>query len=493
MVKQTAKGAMFHLFAASAAVAAFTVMRLHAAGLRFWFDELITINFAKNASLSKALAEGIQTDGSTVLYNVLMWLWYKVAPYGEANLLLLSETFAAASVFVSAVTAYKISGTRSGVFAAFTAATQTIVLRYGNELRSYSLVVLLSSLLLLLYKSRIEGKRRLVAYGVCMAALVYSSPFTVFFCMALLANDAALIAGGRLRVASLLSYAVGLILYLPYFAALIGNPARIAPGTEYIMSAIDIIKFAALLLDYNPLHMVMFVCGAVVAFVRCIAKRGQEREWFVLSCVSAAIIPIALLFLANLFCVAFLKHGFDIMTRYLIFATPAMTLVIASGFDWLCGAFSKTATNPVIARTGTAVAMFAAISYSALYAVTGVAYAPKHYSDDKEYAETADYVAQSIETSAPATAVCFLTWDTPPHPAYYQAARNGWYEYYVLRKGYGFTLVGITDDIMHYDAIYILENQRELFPHEAEMLNEGYVPDETKGSRFVKVWRNNNR
>jgi hypothetical protein len=63
------------LFIAFTSIIAFVVMRSAASGLRFWFDELISINFAKNDSIWSAIKDGVSADGNGVLFNVLLFFF----------------------------------------------------------------------------------------------------------------------------------------------------------------------------------------------------------------------------------------------------------------------------------------------------------------------------------------------------------------------------------------------------------------------------------
>jgi hypothetical protein len=154
------------------------VLRLYRLGHQgFWFDEG---NTALLVHLGPGKMVGLipQSESSPPLYYCLAWLWVRVFGYGEAGLRSLSALAGVLTIPVAYSAARKLLGTRAGLIAAALAATNPLLIWYSQEARSYSLLVLLTSVSLLAFAhARAEPEPRAVAAWVLASVLALATHY----------------------------------------------------------------------------------------------------------------------------------------------------------------------------------------------------------------------------------------------------------------------------------------------------------------------------
>jgi mannosyltransferase len=116
----------------------------------FWYDEAAT-NQLVHLSLSKMLAVLPQTQATPPLYFALAWVWARVFGFGEAGLRSLSALAGVATVPVVYGLGRELISPRAGIVAAALTACSPMLVWYSQEARSYSLLVLLSAVSLLMF------------------------------------------------------------------------------------------------------------------------------------------------------------------------------------------------------------------------------------------------------------------------------------------------------------------------------------------------------
>jgi uncharacterized membrane protein len=125
---------------------------------QFWGDEYFSVGVALQPTIPDAFLEIAHYEGNGPLFGILLWFWFRIVPYGDKYLLLLPQIFAALSVFAVGLAAREILGNTGGVTAAILLLINTIFIQFGNELRTYTLTVFVSALLLYTYFRRLKGQ-----------------------------------------------------------------------------------------------------------------------------------------------------------------------------------------------------------------------------------------------------------------------------------------------------------------------------------------------
>jgi mannosyltransferase len=167
---------------ATLAVAALTVL---AAALRFveighqgfWFDEGNTALLV-HYSPGRMLGLIPQSESTPPLYYCVAWVWARVFGYGEAGLRSLSAVCGIATVPVAYMAARKLVSQRAGVIAAALTACSPFLIWYSQEARSYSMLVLLTSVALLAFAyARATPTPRTLAAWVVASGLALATHY----------------------------------------------------------------------------------------------------------------------------------------------------------------------------------------------------------------------------------------------------------------------------------------------------------------------------
>jgi mannosyltransferase len=140
----------------------------------FWLDEAASLRFTRTTGWDAVLSE---SNGNMALYLGLLKLWVPFAK-GEATVRFLSAVPFVLTVPVVALLGRRTSGARVGVLAAAIVATHPLLVRYGQEARSFSLVTfLVAAAALALVTGVQDGDRRVFVVGVLLLGVApYAHP-----------------------------------------------------------------------------------------------------------------------------------------------------------------------------------------------------------------------------------------------------------------------------------------------------------------------------
>ena len=123
--------------------AMFGLSMLMVRGQSVWFDEGYSILLAKQ-NLSELLAL-TAVDAHPPLYYILLKLWGEMFGFSEFALRSMSAVFAAGAVVIGLALTRKLFGTRVTLIALPFVVLAPFILRYGYEIRMYSLIGLLGA------------------------------------------------------------------------------------------------------------------------------------------------------------------------------------------------------------------------------------------------------------------------------------------------------------------------------------------------------------
>ena len=156
-------------------------------------------------------------------FPMLAALWYRIVPYGEGWLRLLTVILTTMSLVAMVMAARKLGSKRTGaIMALFACISSFIMHKCGITFRCHALWLLFTSLTLCLYIARFrEPKKgftrsRLLLLGLSMALLVYCHYFGLLTVLYLAAADLILICLKKLKAYALLSYICAGACFLPW-------------------------------------------------------------------------------------------------------------------------------------------------------------------------------------------------------------------------------------------------------------------------------------
>lgn len=167
------------LTVAVCALIAFTASMLIGMKQSIWFDEAYSILVAQQQPSEIVALTAVDTHPP--LYYLLLHAWGAVFGWSEWAVRSLSALALCGLVVVASVLARKLFGWRAGVVTAALVAVSPMLLRYGFEVRMYSVAALVGCIatLVLVYATEATGRRKL-GLVLLYAALVAVGTMTLY-------------------------------------------------------------------------------------------------------------------------------------------------------------------------------------------------------------------------------------------------------------------------------------------------------------------------
>jgi uncharacterized membrane protein len=317
-----------------------TLLRLLFLGEKsFWPDEAFSVRVAR---LDWTHFWTILTNeqANMALYYTLLRFWLR---FGDSEPVIrsLSVIWAVATVPALYVLGSRLFGTRVGLISASLLAMNGYHIRYGQEARSYSLVVFLVTLSSWFFLTSIEqpSQKRWAGYALTSTLAVYSHFFAAY---ALVAHWASLPFLRRRDIPwkSLVASSVAIVvLLLPLLAFVLTKDAgqidwiprpklSNVPGVFYALAGgAGRLAFAGgvgklLLLAYFVVSCVTLI----VATQTWLSVRASFETWHYGFLLAWLFVPIVLSYVVSLVKPMFLAH-------YLLVCLPALVLVAAVGLS----------------------------------------------------------------------------------------------------------------------------------------------------------------
>lgn len=144
-----------------------------------WLDEALTLNIAENWHHMWQILT--QTEPYMWTYIILLHFWMKLG-MTESFLRSLSALFGVATVPMVFLLGRKLFTPAVGLLSAFLISINTFFIRYAQEIRAYSLLVFITTVLSYIYVRLIEKPTitRRVLYIVLSSLSIYTHQFAIF-------------------------------------------------------------------------------------------------------------------------------------------------------------------------------------------------------------------------------------------------------------------------------------------------------------------------
>lgn len=303
-------------------------------GRSFWYDEIMSIQRARS-DWSSFLKATTDREANMLLYYCILRIWVRLGD-GEAFLRGLSVAFSLVTIPVLCRLGAQLFSPRVGLFAALLMSVNTFEIRYAQEARSYSLLVLLVTLSSLYWVKAVDGasgagwRRYIVVAGASIYAHFFAGLVVVAHGLSLACYTRHPLPWRRLgRMVGVLAVVV-----LPAAVFVVGRdkgqlawiePAplsavwalfiRLAGNTGLTASIYGFLCLYALGTAWLPLRS-----------VRSQAPEQRPDRWPLSVVVLWLCTPVVLTWTASLFKPMFVD-------RYLITGLPALVLLAAVGLS----------------------------------------------------------------------------------------------------------------------------------------------------------------
>lgn len=415
---------------ATIAIVAFVLMVIYADVNSFWTDEVAQVSFASKGIIENILICIRAQDFSPPLYDIICSIWYRIAPFGEQWLLLVSIVPTVLAVYFIGRMATELTGSKfAGVFCSLLMATSsTVWLRQAYELRSYALPSLFISLALYIHVIRQDKKGFGILFSLSIAALAMSHYFGMLVCGLFFLADTFLYWKKRISLKNLIGYYIfPAVLSIAWVAVVYFVTLRHVDSSQlatwYPVPALAQVKeLIVLLAGNNNITVLLFILGFTAAVVSILLNRDNDygRKHFYLGfcCISIVLLIGAMFIYGNYINTVSTKWEI----RYFLVLTPFVWLVTGLWLDMILRKMDEVFCNQRLNCRCT-VAIFLAITLS-----TSVVQAVKTAMWPVEpYRQSADWLyEQANDIYDEKTAVLVMTTDF---------VADGWSEYYLTKQG----------------------------------------------------------
>lgn len=294
----------------------------------FWLDESYSF-IAAHRDLADLARLVVHDESNMAAYYLGLHFWLDVGR-SEGTLRLLSVPFFVAAVPVCAVLGRQLVSPAAGLLAGLLTALNPMAVEYGQEARSYSMLLLVSAGSTLLFVGLVTGpaaRGRQVAWAVVTGLSVYVHYFSLLVPVAQLASLLVLPDAVR-RLRSLLpALALVTLLVLPQVAmAAVQGGSKDLPGADepsLLLPGRLLHTMTGSLVLMLPVVVVLAVSLAATAGVVRREGRGED-SWRLLLLWSWLAVPPSIAFV-----VSFVKPLWS--DRYLIVSLPALLLLLGHG------------------------------------------------------------------------------------------------------------------------------------------------------------------
>lgn len=240
-----------------------------------WFDESYSIMVAKKPIIEMIRLTSLDTHPP--LYYLILKMWGGLFNWSELALRGLSLMFMAGATFIGVKIVKKIFGNKAAILSLIFLILAPFLLRYGFEIRMYSLASLIGISATFVLINALEEKRTKQAnyfwiiYGILVAAGVYTLYYTVFIWLThLIWLILRLIKkkGNLFKTKWLKAYLLSALLFLPWLPNFVGQLTNgaLAPITQpmNLSNIIGVISFSFL---YKPSWQISAIEAILIIFI----------------------------------------------------------------------------------------------------------------------------------------------------------------------------------------------------------------------------------
>ena len=247
----------------------------NASAQSFWSDEMSTIGYIRTGMSIFEVIKGYMVNDAVnlPLYPLILYLFYRILPYGEMYLLLPSIILCIGAIIIISKIGYICVGEEVSLASVcFGAISIWLIYRGAWDIRCYTLLVFLSALTLYFYVKRLqeESYKNILLYGISMLFLFYTHWFGALQMIPFALYDLYLFLQKKVRFRCVISYLISGGLLLPWVIIMLlvternlggNNAASIVPQFSSIKETLYYLtgeRYVCLLLLLSGVLFIVF-------------------------------------------------------------------------------------------------------------------------------------------------------------------------------------------------------------------------------------------
>ena len=305
----------------------------------FSLDEVSQIGFiAKKNSWGQIINYYLTSEVTNLpFWPLIAAVWYRVVPYGEGWMRLLTVIFTTASIIMLIKSGKSFGGEKTGLMTAVLACISPIVMqKCGLTFRVHAFWLFFTALVFYLYierNKREENKTRdYLVLGLAMAGLAYSHYFGCLTIVYLFITDLVRFIGKKIDIKFMISYLIGGGSLVPWFILMLSR--RTMNLDEFwpkVPTFASIPKALRYIVGYDEPLFVLLIITMIVTGLKLILNIVEKKEIFGKDYYSAAFAFMSLIFVVAdyIYSAHINLHSGIFVTRYFISCVTAATIVIA--------------------------------------------------------------------------------------------------------------------------------------------------------------------
>lgn len=451
-----------------------------------WADEMGQIVFT-NGSLSEATRYCLEMyDVSPPLPAWIFTIWYKLIPYGERWLFLITIIPSALSIYFVGLAGEKFLNRTSGILSAlFMGFSTTMWMNVAYEYRPYPFLVLFSTLSLYSYVSRNTSNAKFkwdFLFSLSLLGMTMSHYFGIIACGCFFFADLYLLNQGKIKIKNYMAYLLpGIFTFswlLCVYTTIMGQGGPSGGITWQPIPGFSNIQYLLYFLSGNYELTYLLLLGSIsVSLVYFLLYRTEnifiKYFHFVFLGVSIVGTIMILVIWGRFICNQYTMWS----DRYFLFLMPMVCVLSAFTIVHISQILIKAdQTN----RVGYTICTYIAVicSLHCFSVISG-------YVRIQPYRESADWIYEQSNTIFNRDTIIIST----SHP-------ESWNEYYISRKGRRDSLnvrgmeiaeEGLTD----YNRVYIQYSHSPISEKLQKELDEDFFLESELVDLEIKVYSRN--
>ena len=427
------------------------------------------------------------TSKTGLLFNWLYPIWVGIVPYGQENLLALSDLIVALSIYIVGLSGSLYGSKRLGIIMSVVLATSTTVMyQCAGEFASYAIFLCSVSLVWYFFiKKQIEFDNpkiyTLILYGISLTICLdvhkfgtLTAGFIMVFDLFYLLKRAKVF---NLNICEFILPSLYIIYYIIFqFLADLSIAANYSwPPAPTLNGALNYIIW---LCGDNDILFQLFILGDLIVCLYCCRHVLLHKfDWIKDYIMLVSIIVPILLFIFNFVYSLIINPGNSLfVNRYFLSCVVFFTFIIALALDWIIACITEHSNGELRALNSIICTVFIIVSFCLM----GWRNVPVDYRDD--YKGSADYLMSQNDIYNSST-LCMVT--------AIKYVDSG-FEYYLSHKGKRDSINHCSlnySTFLDYDTVYVVYHHSNF--DENKIIEQGYIEEYSNDSLAIKKYVRN--